>query len=80
MFTKCTSLISLPDLSKWDASNLKGMNSLFIDCLFLISLPDISKWKYYDKNDINKTPDYNKINGYINLKSDFVILDDNQED
>ena len=46
-FHKCESLISLPDISKWDLLNVKsedGIESIFCQCISLISLPDISKW------------------------------------
>ena len=56
------------------------MKSIFIDCSSLISLANISNWKYYNKNDINETPDYNKINGMVNLKFDFLFFYDSQED
>ena len=38
MFYGCNSLISLPDLSKWNTSNVKYMNSMFYGCNSLISL------------------------------------------
>ena len=44
MFYGCSSLISLPDISKWNTNNVKHMNSLFFNCSSLIFLPDISKW------------------------------------
>ena len=44
MFSECNSLISLPDISKWNTSNVKDMMCLFDKCNSLISLPDISKW------------------------------------
>ena len=37
-------LISLPDISEWDTTNVKDMSFLFCDCRSLESLPDISKW------------------------------------
>ena len=40
----CSSLSSLPDLSKWNTNNVNYMNRMFYDCLSLSSLPDISKW------------------------------------
>jgi surface protein len=42
MFFRCKSLISLPDISKWDTSNVEDMNEMFYKCKSLISLPDIS--------------------------------------
>ena len=50
MFYECSTLISLPDLSKWNTKNVIDINCMFFKCSSLISLPDISKWdtKYID--------------------------------
>ena len=44
MFEGCSSLISLPDISKWNTKYVYNMESMFEGCSSLISLPDISKW------------------------------------
>ena len=44
IFAYCISLTSLPDISKWNTSNAKIINSFFYNCTSLVSLPDISKW------------------------------------
>ena len=44
MFYGCSSLILLPDISKWDTKNVTDMSDIFNECSSLISLPDISKW------------------------------------
>ena len=44
MFSGCSSLISLPDISKWNTNNVTNMYRLFYRCSSLSSLPDISKW------------------------------------
>ena len=44
MFSDCTSLLSLPDLPKWNIRNVTNMYKLFGNCSSLISLADISKW------------------------------------
>ena len=44
MFYWCSSLSSLPDISKWDTSNVNDMSYMFYLCSSLSSLPDISKW------------------------------------
>ena len=44
MFDGCESLISLPDLSKWNTNNVTNMDGMFYGCKSLISLPDLSKW------------------------------------
>ena len=54
MFNYCNSLLSLPDISKWNVSNVNDMNEMFTDGSSLKSLPDISKWntskKIYENN------------------------------
>ena len=44
MFYKCTSLLYLPDISKFDTSNFTSLTDMFCDCSSLLFLPDISKW------------------------------------
>ena len=44
MFNKCSLLSSLPDISKWNTTNIYNMSGMFRDCKSLESLPDISKW------------------------------------
>jgi len=44
MLYECNSLISLPDISKWNTSNVKDMSKMFSGFNSLISLPNISKW------------------------------------
>ena len=44
MFNGCNSLISLPDISKWNTSNVIDMSGMFSECNSIISLPNISKW------------------------------------
>jgi len=44
MFYGCSSLSSLPDISKWNTNNVTNMSSKFYGCSSLSSLPDISKW------------------------------------
>ena len=43
MFKNCSSLLFLPDISKWDTDKVIGMKGLFQGCSSLSSLPDISK-------------------------------------
>ena len=40
MFDGCSSLESLPDISKWNANNVTTMNYMFYGCKLLKSLPD----------------------------------------
>ena len=44
MFYNCSSLKSLPDISKWNTNKVIDMSDMFYNCSSLKSLPDISKW------------------------------------
>ena len=44
MFEGCSSLLSLPDISKWNTKKVTDMNTMFSGCSSLFDLPDISKW------------------------------------
>ena len=44
MFNGCSSLLSLPDISKWNTNNVTNMSGMFKECSSLLSLPDTSKW------------------------------------
>ena len=57
MFSSCSSLQSLPDISKWNTEKVTDMSYMFESCRSLKSLPDISKWKlnkYLEKTDMLK--------------------------
>ena len=53
MFFGCSSLISLPDISKWNTNNVTDMSHIFSFCPSLISLPDISKWNINNVTDMS---------------------------
>ena len=44
MFSRCNSLLSSSDISKWDTSNVTNMSHIFGGCAELQFIPDISKW------------------------------------
>ena len=44
MFSNCTSLISLPDISNLDITKFTKLSYMFNNCQSLVSLPEISKW------------------------------------
>ena len=45
MFSGCVSLESLPDISKWNLTNIEDVSDMFSRCKSLKSFPDISKIK-----------------------------------
>ncbi len=44
MFYGCSSLLSLPNITFWNTSNVKDMSFMFYGCLKLDNFPDISNW------------------------------------
>ena len=44
MFNNCSSLLNLPDISKWNTEKVKDISHMFQNCELLTSLPDISEW------------------------------------
>ena len=52
IFYRCSSLTNLPDISKWNISNVTAFSNKFCECCSLESLPDISKWDINNAKDI----------------------------
>jgi len=52
LFYNCSSLTSIPDISKWNPIKVKNIGAMFGYCLSLISLPEISKWNIDKVKDI----------------------------
>ena len=44
MFKECSSLLSVPDIDKWDISKFTDLHGLFFGCSSLVSLPDLTIW------------------------------------
>ena len=53
LFNGCSSLGSLPDISKWNTKNVTNMEYMFNGCSSLVSLPDISKWNIKNIKDMS---------------------------
>jgi len=80
IFYNCSSLSSLPNISKWNMNNVTNISYIFYKCSSLSSLPNISKWNinnainmnYMFNNcsslaflpDISKWKNYNAFNIY----------------
>ena len=43
MFSRCSSLLYLPDISKWNTNNVNDISNIYSECLSLIYLPKIAK-------------------------------------
>jgi len=48
LFYGCSSLTSLPDISKFSCQNLTHSKNIFLGCYSLISLPNLSKFSLVD--------------------------------
>ena len=44
MFSECSTLLDLPDITKFNIGNIINISCLFYNCSSLESLPDISNW------------------------------------
>ena len=85
IFYNCSSLVILPDISKWNTSNFIEMIGLFFSCSSLVSLPDISKWNIDKVTDISSLfsncsslsslPDITKWNTNKNRKMKSLFSD-----
>ena len=74
LFYNCSSLTSLPDISKWNIYDVVTLKGIFSGCSSLKSLPDISKWDLNNVYDISEMfrncsslislPDISKWNTY----------------
>ena len=53
VFSNCPSLLSLPDISKWNTNNVTDMSYMFNNCSSLLSLPDISNWNINNVKDMS---------------------------
>ena len=52
MFSGCSSLFSLDNISKWNIINVKNMNRMFERCSQLVNLPDITNWETSNVKDM----------------------------
>ena len=76
MFYNCSSLTSLPDISKWDTSSVDNMSYMLYNRSSLPSLPDISKWDiinvihmdymFFNCNSLVYLPDIFRLNIFEN--------------
>ena len=54
MFCEFKNFQTIPDISKWNVSNIEDMSYLFYRCENLLSLPDnLSKWNTINVNKIS---------------------------
>ena len=82
---KFESLLSVPDLSKWNTINVTDMKYMFFCCSSLTSLPDISEWNTINVTDMNhmfsycksllSLPDISKWNTSNVINMDFMFCE-----
>ena len=83
MFYQCKSLLYVPDISKFDTSNIIRMNDMFCDCSSLLFLPDISNWNtskvekfgemFYGCESLMFLPDISKWDTSNVIKMDYMF-------
>ena len=54
IFYNCLSLLSLPDIAKWNTNNVRDMSYIFANCWSIPSLPDISRWNTNNVNNMKR--------------------------
>ena len=79
MFCNCLSLLTLPNISKWNTKNVKVMNYIFFGCSSLLNLPDINNWELDNVSEKNiseilrnSESSSNDISSTINNNSSFL--------
>ena len=75
MFEGCSSLSSLPDISKWNTNNVTNIIGMFNRCSSLSSLDDISKW---NTNNVMRLPnsfEFNKIKNFYECPNMILSID-----
>ena len=82
---KFESLLSVPDIPKWNTINVTDMKYMFFCCSSLSSLPDISEWNTINVTDMNQMfaycksllslPDISKWNTSNVINMDFMFCD-----
>ena len=60
LFFGCSSLVCLPDISRWNIKNVISVKNLFFNCHYLQCLPDLSKWNLFGNN-----IDENSLNSFL---------------
>ena len=70
MFSGCTLLLTVPDISKWNIKNNVNISHLFSYCTKLNHKPDISKWKKVDINEIDIFEGTNLISVQLDFDKD----------
>ena len=76
LFYGCSSLISLPNILKWNTDNTGYMGNMFEKCSSLISLPNISKW---NTNKLNEYFSRNMFDDCFSLLSNFKTEEKNNK-
>ena len=83
MFNGCSSLVIIPDISKWKTDNLTETKLMFYGCSSLLVNPDISKWNeniikkeaFYPSSRISNSEmvELNSYSNYISSVNDNSI-------
>ena len=78
LFYECSSLKSIPDISKWKIKNVVNINNIFKGCSSLLSFPDISKWHFNnitEKSNINISIENTSSSNYSSIEDNKNNID-----
>ena len=78
IFMNCSSLKSLPNISKWNIKNVLNINNIFKGCSSLLTFPDISKWNIHNityKNIINISIEESSSSNYSSIEDNKNNID-----
>jgi len=53
LFCECSSLLSFPDISKWNTDKITNMKGTFANCSNITKYPDLSKWNTSNVTDMS---------------------------
>ena len=81
LFSGCSSLKSLPDISNWYTSNAMNMEEMFKNCSSLKSLPEISKWDITNAQKSNRMKDmFDGCSDSLNIPDKFKNISEQSDD
>ena len=83
MFSNCISLVSLPDISNWDFTDVIDISKMFSNCVSLTTFPNISNWNtnncfdmsyiFSNCKNLKTLPDISKWNTNNNLDCKYMF-------
>ena len=78
IFTNCSLLSYIPNISKWKLNKNIKAKDIFKGCNSLLTIPDLSKWNICSPEELINISSFNSNEIYIKeIKSNSLISEDN---